>query len=266
MNINRIKVFLLLALGLINICTKAQNLMRNVQPTEINIKDAIQQRLVELEIRGAYGFDRTEEIIDMDGVHYGKCMSITLQSGVDSMLFLRLDCGTQLIPDDSAVQTMIVTKTAVFPLQPNYPLVTRFYAMCGQIHDAPPTMVTKFTIGELADTGLVKLAKYLDANYIQNVIGQHAVWAYTDQADITELQSYGAESLSLARTKDILDAVGLETRLNAKAPAKPVIVEDSGLITLNRFYVFAGAGLILVLLTTTIVLIYRSRKKVDQVA
>jgi hypothetical protein len=136
--------------------------------------------------------------------------------------------------------------------------------MCGQLHDAAPNIETTFRIGELADTGLVKLANYLGDNYIQNMLGQHAMWAFTDEADFEELKKYGADSLSIAKTKKILKDLNLETKLTPK-----LIVaknEETNEMSINRYYIFAGAGLLLLLATTTIILIFKSNKKEDTIA
>lgn len=243
---------------------KAQDTLNNRKPTELSINEAIDKGMLELKISGAYDPRIFYEVVDKDGVHYGKCMAIILKSKIDSVVLLRLDCGTQLIPIDTSVQTMIVTQKAVFPLYPNETYATRFYAMCGQFHDAAPNIETTFRIGELADTGLVKLANYLGENYIQNMLGQHAMWAFTDQADFEELKKYGADSLSIAKTKEILNNLNLETKLTPKLAVAQN--EETNEMSINRYYVFAGAGLLLILATTTIILIFRRKKKDDTIA
>lgn len=252
-------IFILTTLNL-----KAQDTLNNRTPTELSITEAIDKGMLELKISGAYNQRIFYEVVDKDGVHYGKCMAIILKSKIDSIVLLRLDCGTQLIPVDSSVQTMIVTQKAVFPLYPNETYATRFYAMCGQLHDAAPNIETTFRIGELADTGLVKLANYLGDNYIQNILGQHAMWAFTDEADFEELKKYGADSLSIAKTKEILKDLNLETKLTAKVLLTAVDGTDE--ISINRYYVFGGAGLLLVLTTTTIILLLRRKRKDDTIA
>ena len=225
-------------------------------PTEISINEAIDKEMLELRISGAYDPRMFEEVIDKDGLHYGKCVSIILKSKIDTFVLLRLDCGTQLIPDDSVVQTMIVTKKAIFPLYPDDIYATRFYAMCGEIHNAPPNIATTFTIGELADEKVVKLARYLDENHIQNMIGQHALWAITDQVDFEALKIYGADSLSIAKTKEILNKLEIETTLTPT-----FINENSNEITINRYYLYAGCGLIFMLSIVIVVLSVRNKRK-----
>jgi len=261
------QIFKIFTLGLFILTSfnlKAQDSLNNRKPTEFSINEAIDKGMLELKISGAYDPRIFYEVVDKDGVHYGKCMAIILKSKIDSVVLLRLDCGTQLIPVDTSVQTMIVTQKAVFPLYPNETYATRFYAMCGQLHDAAPNIETTFRIGELADTGLVKLANYLGDNYIQNVLGQHAMWAFTDEADFEELKKYGADSLSIAKTKKILKDLDLETKLTPKLVVAQN--EETNEMSINRYYVFAGAGLLLLLATTTVILIFRRKKKDDTIA
>lgn len=250
---------------LININLNAQDSLKTKKPTEISIQEAIEKGMVELKISGTYDSRKYYEVVDNDGLHYGKCMAIFIKSKIDSAVLLRLDCGTQLIPDDTAVQTMIVTQKAIFPMYPNYEYASRFYAMCGQLHDAAPIIESTFSIGTLADNDLVKLATYLGENYIQNMTGQHAMWAYTDGADLKELEKYGADSLSILKTKDILYSLNLETNLSPKlAVVKVVKLEEfneSDNMNINPYYVYAGAGLILLLASTTLILIIKSYRK-----
>lgn len=252
------------ALGIFILTTfnlKAQDTLNNRKPTELSLIEAIDKGMLELKISGAYDPRFFYELVDKDGVHYGKCMAILLKSKIDSFVLLRLDCGTQLIPVDSSVQTMIITQKVLLPLYPNEIYATRFYAMCGQLHDAPPNIQTAFRIGELADTGLVKLANYLGDNYIQNMLGQHAMWAFTDEADFEELKKYGADSLSIAKTKKILMDLDLETKLTPKL----IMANDKekNQMIINRYYIFVGVGLLLILATSTITLFFRQKKKND---
>jgi hypothetical protein len=258
------KIFTLGLFILISFNSKAQDSLNNRKPTEFSINEAIDKGMLDLKISGAYDPRIFYEVVDKDGVHYGKCMAIILKSKIDSVVLLRLDCGTQLIPVDTSVQTMIVTQKAVFPLYPNETYATRFYAMCGQLHDAAPSIQTTFRIGELADTGLVKLTDYLGDNYIQNMLGQHAMWAFTDQAGFEELKKYGADSLSIAKTKEILNNLNLETKLTPKLVVAQN--EETNEMSINRYYVFAGAGLLLILATTTIILIFRRKKEDETIA
>jgi hypothetical protein len=156
---------------------------------------------------------------------------------------------------------MIVTKTVELPLYPNEAYLTRFYAMCGQLHDDPPYFESTYKVGELSDSNTVKLAQYFDKNFIQGMIGQHALWAYTDKADFKELEKYGADSLSIALTKNILNDLSIETTLNPKKPTAELLPEET--IEVSKLIIYITSALFLLLLTSTVYLILKKRKRVD---
>lgn len=232
---------------------------RNKEPKEITIQEAINKKMLDLKIVGAYDPNLFFEVIDRDGVHFGKCMAIVLRSKIDSLIVVRLDDGIQLIPDDSAVQTMIVTKKALFPLYPNETYSTRFYAMCGEIHDDIPTIDMTFKIGKLGNKNVVNLAKYLDENYMQNMIGQHALWAITDQTNIADLKKYGADKASISKTKDILNKLKLVTKLNPQQKSKKT--DETKIVSMNLYYLYIGIGIIIILVITSTLLIFKNRKQ-----
>ena len=228
------------------------------KPAVWPITEAIDKGLLELEVSGAYVPDIYHELVDKDGLHFGKCMAIALKSSVDSLILLRIDCGTKLVPFDETFQTMIVTKTVELPLYPGQSYSTRLYAMCGQIHDAPPYIESMYRIGELADSNTVKLAQYFDRYYIQNMIGQHALWAYTDEADLKDLEKYGADSLTMGLTTKILNDLSIQTTLNTEEPTEEVSPKNT--IEVNKILIYCTGSFVLLLLTFTLyVLLKRGR-------
>ncbi len=244
---------------LLSINSLAQDALEHKKPIPIPITEALDKGMLELNITGAYDPRIFWEVIDRDGVHYGKCMAIVLRSKIDSFIYPKLDCGTLLVPTDDSVQIMITTHEAQFPLYPHSTYATRFYAMCTEFHDRAPTVATTFRIGKMADSSLLKLAKYLEAAYMQNMVGQHAVWAYTDQVNFGDLKKYGADSISIIKTKEILDAVKIKTTLN-KTDISPV---NEKTFTLAKYYVYAGIGLIVILVVTIISLLITKKKRAN---
>jgi hypothetical protein len=227
--------------------------------TIIPINDAIEKSMLELKISGASDPRIFHEVVDRDGVHFGKCMAIILKSNIDSLVLLKIECGTELIPFDTSFQTMIVTKSVELPLYPGQTYATRFYAMCGQIHDAPPYVESNYKVGELSDSNTVRLAKYFENKFIQGMIGQHALWAYTDNADFKELEKYGADSLSIALTSDILNNLSIETTLTPKKQTIVSLPEET--IQVSKFIFYGTIGLVILLLIITLYLVFKKRIK-----
>ncbi len=256
-----LKTIVLGAFLLINFYVNANDTLSNRKPKEYTMSEAINMGMLEYRITGFYDPRNFDEVIDRDGIHYGKCLVIVLQSKIDSIVLLRLDCGTQLLPEDSSVQTMIVTHEAILALYPKQTYATRLYAMCGQLHDKAPTSMDIFKVGELADSNVVKIANYLNDNYIQSMVGQHAIWAYTDNSTFEDLKPYGADTISIAMTKGILTNLKVETKLTPKTLLPPIIVvPESNEMLINPYLFYGGLGLILILTTSVFVLILKRKR------
>lgn len=224
-----------------------------------SLKSAANDSLVSYHITGAYVPNPYYRAVDGNGMHFGQCMGIMLTNRTDSTLVLTLDCGMQLLPLDSTFQTMIVTKALAIEIPPHYQWAQVFDAMCGQIHDGPPAIYSPYIIGELADSNVVKIANYLNIHDIQTVSGQHAIWAYTDKITVDEIRPYGMDSLSLLNTIDILNHVGVITKLN---PPKPIVVATpvvSDEMTIRKLYVYVAGGTMLLMLIVIIVLSLKRR-------
>ncbi len=251
----KIKVILTFIAVMITLLSFGQE---NRKPLVLSIKEAIDKGLLELKITGASDPRIFHEVIDGDGVYFGKCMSIILKSSIDSLIFLKIECGTELIPFDTTFQTMIVTKTVELPLYPDQTYATRFYAMCGQIHDASPYIESTYTVGDLSDSNAVKIAQYFEKNFIQNMIGQHALWAYSDEADVKELEKYGADSLTIALTQNILNDLSIKTTLNKVNQREEV--SSSNTMKVNKILIYGTCTMVILSLTSTIYLLFRRRK------
>ncbi len=227
-------------------------------PSVIPIKTAIESNMMQMRISGSYDPRFYHEIADKEGVHFGKCMDVIFKSKLDSTVLIKLECGTLLIPDDTSVQKMLVTKAVVFPLYPKGAYRTRFYAMCSQLHNHAPFILNTFKIGGFADTNLVKLAHCIEKTYNQNMLGQHAVWAYTDKVTFEDLKPYRADSNSIAQTIAILDSAHILTPLNNNPV--PEIIPDCT-ISLNSYLVYGGLGLIAALTMTALVLAFGKKRR-----
>jgi hypothetical protein len=233
----------------------------NSKPLVLPINEAIEKGLLEIKLSGASDTRLFREFVDADGIHFGKCMAVFIKSNIDSLINLKIDCGTRLLPFDSTFQTMIVTKTIEIPLYPNQTYATKFYAMCGEINDDPPYIESFYKFGELADSNTVKLAKYFENNFLQNMIGQHALWAYSDKAELKELIEYGADSLTITLTKYILNDLSIKTTLNSGNQTEVILHKNT--ISVSKILIYGIGVLFLLLLIITMFLLFG--RKNDQI-
>lgn len=208
--------------------------------TVISLKQAIAEHKVKTAITGSYDPRRYYRLSDGNGLHYGRCMDVVLESQLDTFVVLKLDAGYSLIPEDSSFQTMFVTKTIEFPLYPRRNIPFNIYAMCGEIHDASPYYGIRYSLGEMADTGLLPTIKLIETEYLQSMIGQHMLWAVANQASKEELIKYGADSVSLLQTTNALKSKNIDcslVRQTEQNSAVPVLKPAYMRIKKVTFYV-----------------------------
>jgi hypothetical protein len=202
-------LFTVLTLACISLTAQQDTLSYTV----ISLKQAIDEKKVKTIITGSYNPKQYYRLSDGNGLHYGRCMDVILESQLDTFVVLKLDAGHSLVPEDSTFQTMYVTKTAEFPLYPNSTIPFSTYAMCGEIHDKAPIYGVSYSLGVMADSVLRSTIDVIEKEYLQNMIGQHMLWAVANNASKSELEKYGADSISLSRTVNNLKANNISCSL-----------------------------------------------------
>ena len=129
----------------------------------------------------------------------------------------------------------------------------------------------------MADNNLVAITKAIEDMFMHNIVGQGAVWAYTDNAIEDDLRHYGATDNSLQMTIQVLNKAKVITKLNPpSAPTADILQKDTtavqtgtsittavpnkNVFTLDAYIVYSGGGVLLLLLGSTVFLLIRKRK------
>lgn len=236
------------------------------------IQDAVDKKMIEYKISGSWNRNDKQQFLDADGQYFGKCMTIEIKSKADSTIWIYIINGLMLMCEDTATQDMIITKPIYVELEPKKSKTVELYAMCSEIHDGMPHRQTAYKIGNMADDNLVSITKAINDMFMHNVVGQGAIWAYTDNATEEDIRKYGATDASIELTIQVLNKAGVTTQLNppsqpisdidttvVQADAVPTVIPDENVILLDAYIVYAGAGVILLLLGSTIFLVFRKR-------
>jgi len=144
----------------------------------INLEQALQQKKVLFSAKGKAGAANS---------HYGKCLQMTLKNQTPHPLNVSLEVGRLLVPKDSNVQNMLVTKPIDFVLLPGKELTQDVYAMCAQRHDGSPSSSSDFSSGRMGNDKLQKIARFIDKYHLHNAAGQAAVWSVSDRKPVWEI-------------------------------------------------------------------------------
>lgn len=141
----------------------------------MSVENAIQKNLVNAKIFGKGG-------------HTGDVIKMNLRNNQNHSVFYSVEAGRRLDSKNNSEQDMLVIKSATLALLPNETKTFDIYSMCCQAHKASPDSGSVFTIGKMADTNLVKLAKYIDQNkWYRNSTAQSAVWVVSDDNPIESI-------------------------------------------------------------------------------
>ena len=151
-----------------------------------SLTEALRRNLVSLEIKGA---NADSSNIGYTSSHFGPCLEMLLTNVSSQDLNISLDYGYKLDPDDSLVQTMVVTLPVKLLIGSRKRKRTAVYAMCIQAHDHAPSSQKKFRVGKRTSGNLLSLIEVINKRSYQSDAGQNAVWCLTDNYDIESIYS-----------------------------------------------------------------------------
>jgi len=150
------------------------------------LSEAVQKKLVSVNLHGAKADTSFKGEYSS---HYGPCMALEVLSISGENLNLNLEYGYRLVPDDSSLQTMIVTQTLIVKLPPKQKKNFRVYAMCTEAHDGGPSPDARFVLRNRASGNLLGLTELLNRKKYQGDAAQNAVWCLTNNYNVSSIYS-----------------------------------------------------------------------------
>lgn len=154
--------------------------------TTYKLAEAEQKKLVLLSITGAVPDTAYHGEYSS---HYGPCMALQVANTTNQALNLYLEYGYKLEPEDSSLQTMIVTQTLLVKLQPRQKKDYRVFAMCSQAHDKGPSKDESFVLRTRASGNLLGVTELINRKKYQSDAAQNAVWCLTDNYELSSITS-----------------------------------------------------------------------------
>ncbi len=185
----------------------------------VPIQTALDNDWITLKLQGAFDKKAFKEVIDQNGVHYGKCIIGEIKNKLDSDIYLQIDNGLELYSDDTTVQNTIITKLVKIDLLGKEKFKFKLYAMCAEINKEVPRRGIHYEIGSVCLSRLLKVVNRIEHDDMQNLTGQFALWAVTDGIDRQTFLKYSTDEKLLNKVIQLLDSSGVKTILNKKNPA-----------------------------------------------
>ena len=151
----------------------------------MSVEDAIKNKLVTVSIKGVGGYT-------------GDVIAIKMKNLFDHVVTMGVEAGRRLDSQNQKDQDILVNRAVTLSLMPHESKTFLVSGMCCQAHHAGPTNKSEFSIGKMADTNLVKLARYIDLNkWHSNSIAQKAVWVVSDNNPMEDIGGYDPVSKKL---------------------------------------------------------------------
>jgi hypothetical protein len=123
--------------------------------------------------------------------HYNKCLLAHISNTSGKILNIQVDNGTQVIPEDSAYQNLVVTQNVFVTLNPGDSKSIAMNAMCTEPHDmAPYSNVMHYRMTRSADGVMKAVVDLIDKNSYFNSEGQQAVWCVASDRPLDEISGY----------------------------------------------------------------------------
>ena len=115
------------------------------------------------------------------GGHAGACMQMHLTNlGKDSLIVL-IEAGRRLNSLDDKAQDILIVQQQVISLRKAEEKSFTVKGYCCQASKSAPKTNARYDVNKLADSSLVKLARYLSLNTFEQDVEQQAVWAISDK-------------------------------------------------------------------------------------
>jgi hypothetical protein len=143
------------------------------------------------------------------GGHQENCIEFFLKNLTNDSLFVLIEPGRRLTADDSVYQDIFIVKKNLIALRPLESRTVNGYGFCCQSHDGSPAKDSKFSLGYMSPIDWIKLATVIDENNFPVGAIQSAVWAISNNHELSSIHDQNMESIYLLR-KTVADIKGIE--------------------------------------------------------
>lgn len=121
------------------------------------------------------------------GTYRGDYLKINIGNNSDDSLFIMLEAGRRLDSKNNLEQDILVTKNQLYKLKPHQKKEFFVYGFCCQASNHAPVLESLFSIGKMADSNLVSLARYCNNNKLSIPETQSAVWCVSDKRPLASI-------------------------------------------------------------------------------
>lgn len=155
------KTIFLLALAIITMPLEARHL-------KLNLQKALELKLVKAKASGLGGYQ-------------GYCVNIDLKNLTKDSLMVVVEAGRRLNSVDDKMQDILIVKEELINLKNSEQKIFKVKGYCCQASNFAPSPNASYDINKLADSNLVKLARFLSLGKFEASTEQQAIWSISDK-------------------------------------------------------------------------------------
>ncbi|MDI1356154.1 MAG: hypothetical protein PSX36_14640 [bacterium] len=148
----------------------------------INLQKALALRLVKTKVLSLGG-------------HQGRCAKLILENLTQDSMLVLVEAGRKLNSLEEMYQDILLVKNESVLLARRETKAVIVNGFCCQAGRSSPCKNSISQANEMADSNLVRLARYLNAYEFENSAAQHAVWAISDHHSTAAI-TVGNDSLT----------------------------------------------------------------------
>jgi hypothetical protein len=125
--------------------------------------------------------------------HYLEPIVLELTNKSSEPYRISVETGDMFIPDNTALQNIVITATDFLSLKPNSTQKFKLKGMCTESHDGSGNDKTAYTFQSSQNPKLKQLCDFISTKKYQTAAAQNAVWTLMNNDDLNNI--YAADTL-----------------------------------------------------------------------
>lgn len=121
------------------------------------------------------------------GGYQGFCMNLRIKNLGADTLFILLEAGRRLNSVDDKNQDILIVKEELFVLGARIEKNLKIKGYCCQASNRCPVAGSKYDANKLGDSNLVRIAKFINSNPMNEETEQDLVWAISDKRSLANI-------------------------------------------------------------------------------
>lgn len=156
-----------------------------------DLSDAIKDKTIKL------------DAVNVAGRYIGKTTKLVLTNTTKSVLQVKINLGVILSPDDSDYQPMVLAGEELLVVMPGKTGEVEVETFCGNSPRNCPKKDLHYTFSRVASDTLIKILRFVKTYSLYDFLGQHGVWAFTNDRNLSGVYESDRDELS----KKFIDAI-----------------------------------------------------------